>query len=106
MRFAARAAAQPRANSHLVSRPAEHPGTMTDTDDTSHPGGEFLVYVAADGVTRVEVRLADGTVWLTPALMADLYGVTPPTVYEHLGNLFEEEELVAKATTRKFRVVR
>ena len=29
------------------------------------PTGEFLLFQDADGTARVEVRLYDGTVWLT-----------------------------------------
>jgi hypothetical protein len=64
---------------------------MSDTKEITAPGGEFLVYVAEDGRTRVDVRLSEGTVWLTPPLMADLFGVTAPTVYEHLANIFKEQ---------------
>lgn len=68
--------------------------------------GEFLVYVGDDGATRVHVRLAEGTVWLTQKLMADLYGVSVPTVNEHLKNIYDEGELDPGATIRKFRIVR
>jgi hypothetical protein len=79
---------------------------MADSNDNAAPGSEFLIYVADDGGTRVQVRLEDGTVWLTSALMAELYGIADKTVYEHLGNIFSEGELDREATTRKFRVVR
>jgi hypothetical protein len=68
--------------------------------------GELLVYVGDDGATRVHVRLAEGTVWLTQKLMAELYGVSIPTVNEHLKNIYDEGELDPGATIRKFRIVR
>lgn len=36
----------------------------------TQPGGEFLLYEAEDGRTRVECRFVDETLWLTQALMA------------------------------------
>jgi hypothetical protein len=53
----------------------------------------------------VQVRLAEGTVWLTQKLMADLYGKDVRTINEHLENIYEEGELDPEATIRKFRIV-
>ena len=55
---------------------------------------------------RVECRFAGETVWLTQALMAELYQKDVRTINEHLQNLFEEGELDPGATIRKFRIVR
>jgi hypothetical protein len=54
----------------------------------------------------VECRFAGETVWLTQALIAELYGKDVRTINEHLQNLFEERELDPAATIRKFRIVR
>ncbi len=43
--------------------------------------------------------------WLTQKLMAVLFDVTVPTVSEHLTNLFQQGEINAGATVRKFRIV-
>jgi hypothetical protein len=67
--------------------------------------GELLVYVGDDGAVHVQVRLAEGTVWLTQKLMAQLYGISVPTINEHLRNIFDEEELDPGATIRKFLIV-
>ncbi len=69
-------------------------------------GDEVVVYMAPDGAVQVEVLLADDTVWLTQRQMADLFGVTLPTVNEHVGNVFLEGELAESATIRDFRIVR
>ena len=68
--------------------------------------GEVILYPTEDGRTRVECRFAGETVWLTQALMAELFGKDVRTISEHLLNLFEEEELDPGATIRKFRIVR
>jgi hypothetical protein len=70
------------------------------------PAGEILLYRTEDGRTRVECRFADETLWLSQALMAELFQVTVPTVNEHLKNLYREGELEPEATIRKFRIVR
>lgn len=70
------------------------------------PVGELILYEAEDGRTRVECRFADETLWLTQALIAELFGVSVPTVNEHLRGIFETAELSPEATIRKFRIVR
>jgi hypothetical protein len=35
--------------------------------------GEFLLYEIEDGKTRVECRFVEDTLWLTQALMAELF---------------------------------
>ena len=70
------------------------------------PTGEVILYQTEDGRARVECRFAGETVWLTQALMADLFGKDVRTINEHLQNLFEDGELDPGATIRKFRIVR
>lgn len=70
------------------------------------PGGEFLFYQTEDGRTRIQCRLEDETLWLTQALIADLFQKDVRTVNEHLANIFDEGELDREATVRKFRIVR
>ena len=75
-------------------------------DESKLPTGEIILYPTEDGRARVECRFAGETVWLTQALIAELFDVSVPTVNEHLGNIFEEQELDPAATIRKFRIVR
>lgn len=70
------------------------------------PGGEFILYETEDGRTRVECRFEEDTLWLTQALMAELFQKDVRTVNEHLLNVFEEGELDPQRTIRKFRIVR
>lgn len=66
---------------------------------------EIVLYQGEDGRSRIQVRLDGGTVWLTQRLLAELYQVSVPTINEHLGNIFDEQELDPTATIRKFRIV-
>ena len=74
--------------------------------DEPLPQSEIILYQTEDGRTRVLCRFENETVWLTQALIAELFQVTVPTVNEHLKGIFAEGELAAAATIRKFRIVR
>ncbi len=70
------------------------------------PQGEFVLFQTADGTTRVECRFESDTLWLTQALIAELYQKGVPTINEHLQNIYSEGEVDQNATIRKFRIVR
>ncbi len=74
------------------------------TPDNS-PSGEVLVYEAADGSVRVDVRLERDTVWLTQRQMAEVFETTPENILMHLKNVFGDRELEEFATTKEFLVV-
>ena len=40
------------------------------------PSGEFILYQTEDGRTRIDVRMADETVWLSQKAMSDLFQTT------------------------------
>lgn len=70
------------------------------------PRSEIVLYQAEDGRTRIECRFENETLWLTQALIAELFQKDVRTINEHLGNIYAEGELDAAATIRKFRIVR
>lgn len=59
---------------------------------------EFLLYTAPNGAIKVEVLLANETIWLTQKRMAELFGVGVPAVSKHLDNIYESGELQREAT--------
>lgn len=69
------------------------------------PQGEFLLYQTEDAQTRVQIRLTDGTLWLTQKQLSELYQVTVSTINGHLRILYGDGELDAERTIRKFRIV-
>jgi hypothetical protein len=79
---------------------------MPDQAQNKPPGGDLLLYQTDDGRTRVECRFVDNTIWLTQALIGELFQITVPTVNEHLKGIYSEGELASEATIRKFRIVR
>lgn len=66
---------------------------------------EIVVY-QPDKTLRLEVKLEDETVWLTQAQIAELFGVTVPTINYHIKEIFATGELQAGATIRKILIVR
>ncbi len=74
-------------------------------DDAPENRSELVFYQTDDGLGRIQLRLHEGTVWLTQKLIADLYQVSVKTANEHLQNIYEEGELSPEATIRKFRIV-
>jgi hypothetical protein len=74
---------------------------MSVSKDPNPPAkGQFLVYSAEDGRTKIEVRLENETVWLTQQHMADLFQTTKQNVSLHLQNIFAERELDRGATVK------
>ena len=65
--------------------------------------GEIVVYQAADGVTRVDVRFEGDTVWLTQAQLVELYHSSKSNISEHIKHILEEGELEKNQVVRKFR---
>jgi len=68
--------------------------------------GEILIYQTEDGLTKLDVRMEDETVWLTQQQMAELFQTSRTNVVDHIKNIYEEGELDENSTCRKFRQVR
>ncbi len=74
--------------------------------DEPLPQSSIILYQTEDGRTRIQCRFENETLWLTQALIAQLFEKDVRTINEHLVNIFEEGELRRGATIRKFRIVR
>ncbi len=74
--------------------------------DEPLPQSEIILFQTEDGRTRVQCRFENETLWLTQALIAELFEKDVRTINEHLVNIFDEGELRRDATIRKFRIVR
>ena len=68
--------------------------------------GEIIIYQTEDGLTKLDVRMEDETVWLTQQQMAELFQTSRTNVVDHIKNIYEEDELDENSTCRKFRQVR
>lgn len=68
--------------------------------------GEFLLYETEDGRTRVECRFAEDTIWLSQAMMAELFQTSPQNITLHLKALYAEGEITSEATCKSYLQVR
>jgi hypothetical protein len=66
---------------------------------------EFLIFQSQAKEDSIEVKFADGTVWLSQKMIAKLFEVHIATINEHLKNIYEHHELNKKATVRNFLIV-
>lgn len=67
---------------------------------------EYLTYIASvgDDEKTIEVRYQDENIWLTQKMMAELYGVSVPTINEHIKKIFDDKELTEDSVIRNFRI--
>jgi hypothetical protein len=70
---------------------------MTDRNTS-----QFVIYQSEDGQIKLDVRFVDETVWLSQALMAELFGTTKQNVGQHLKNIFLEQELNEESVVKDF----
>lgn len=66
---------------------------------------EIIIYQTEDGLTKIDVKLEEETVWLSLEQMADLFQRDKSTISRHIKNIFEEKELVRESTVAKFATV-
>ena len=59
---------------------------------------ESIIYQTDDGLTKIDVRLDEDTVWLTQAEMVELFQSSKSNISEHIKHIFEEGELSAPPT--------
>lgn len=64
---------------------------------------ELILYKNQEGNIKIDVRLADETVWLTQTQLCELFQKSKATISEHIKNVFAEGELDEKVVVRKFR---
>ena len=66
----------------------------------------FLIYRSEDGKIKLDVRFEGETVWLTQAMIAELFQTSVPNVNMHIKSVYEDGELQREATIKKFLTVR
>lgn len=72
---------------------------------TNQTIGDIVIYQTQDGLTQINVKFEDETVWLTQQQMAALFQTSRTNVVEHIKHIYEEKELDEKSTCRNFRQV-
>ena len=61
------------------------------------------IYTDNDGLTKIDVKLEEDTLWLTQAQMCELYQTSKSNVSEYIKHIFEEGELQEDSVVRQFR---
>lgn len=67
--------------------------------------GDIIIYQTDDGLTKVDVRVENETVWLSQQQMAELFDTTKQNISLHIKKIFEEEELYENSTVKEFLTV-
>jgi hypothetical protein len=65
---------------------------------------EIIIYSTEDGLTKIQTRLENETVWLTQAQMAELFGKDRTVITKHVNNIFEEGELEEKSNVQNLHI--
>lgn len=65
---------------------------------------ELVLYPISPEI-NINLNLDSNDIWISQKQMALLFGVTAPTINEHLNNIFDTKELSKDSTIRKFRIV-
>ena len=70
---------------------------------SSENQGDIVIYQTEDGLTKIDVKIIDDTVWLTQLQLSELYQTSKSNISEHIKNIFLEGELDEISVVRKFR---
>jgi hypothetical protein len=62
---------------------------------------EILIYQSSDGLTRVDVRLENETIWLNQYQLAELFQTDRTSIVKHIKNIYDTGELTEEATCAK-----
>lgn len=64
---------------------------------------EIVIYQSSDFSTKIEVNIADETIWLSQAQIVELFESSKANISEHIKNIFLAGELEEKSVVRNFR---
>lgn len=67
--------------------------------------GDIIIYQTDDGLTKIDVKVENETVWLSQQQMAELFDTTKQNISLHIKNIFYEEELDEDSTVKEFLTV-
>lgn len=67
--------------------------------------GDIIIYQTENGLTKINVKIENETVWLSQQQMAELFSTSRTNIIEHINNIYEEE-LNKNSTCQNFRQVR
>ena len=56
--------------------------------------GELIIYQTEDGLTKIDVRMDNDTVWLSLDQMAELFQRDKSTISRHIKNVFVNDKII------------
>lgn len=62
---------------------------------------DLILYTTDDGATKIDLRLENGTVWLSQMQIADLFQTTKQNISKHIQAIYDDRELDEKATVNQ-----
>src|SRR5690554_1434190 len=65
---------------------------------------ELIIYQTEDGLTKIQTRLENETVWLSQEQMAELFQRDRSVITKHIGNIFKEGELEEKSNVQNLHI--
>jgi hypothetical protein len=68
--------------------------------------GELIIYTTQDGHVSMQLRVQDGTVWLSQIDLAELFQTTVANINQHIKNILKEGELPEEGTIKQYLIVR
>ncbi|NLX21032.1 MAG: virulence RhuM family protein [Phycisphaerae bacterium] len=76
---------------------------MTDPpEEVPQAHSEIVLYQTEDGLSRIQVRLENETVWLTQAHMAELFQTSVSNINIHIRNILRDGELQERAVIKEY----
>lgn len=62
---------------------------------------EIIIYTSNDGTTKIDLRLENGTVWLSQLQIAELFQTTKQNISKHIKAIYDDGELSEEATVNQ-----
>ncbi|MCA9507938.1 MAG: virulence RhuM family protein [Leptospiraceae bacterium] len=60
-----------------------------------------IIYTTDDGSTKIDLRLEDGTVWLSQLQIAELFQTSKQNISKHIKAIYDDHELYEQATVNQ-----
>lgn len=62
----------------------------------------IVIYQTEDGLTKIDVKIENETVWLSQQQMSELFDTTKQNISLHIQNIFDDEELNESSVVKEF----
>lgn len=62
---------------------------------------DVIIYTTEDGSTKIDLRLDNGTVWLSQLEIAELFQTSKQNISKHIQAIFDDQELDGQATVNQ-----